>query len=264
MEFTVVIPARYASTRLPGKPLRDIVGKSMIQRVYDQAVQSEADRVVVATDDQRIFDAVTAFGGEVLMTSSEHQSGTDRLQEVACQLELDPDHIVVNVQGDEPLIPPEVINQVAVNLSRNPDTGVATLCEPIRSVKDFTNPNVVKVVTDERDIALYFSRAPIPWPRDQFASDKSILPNNLIPARHIGIYGYRVSQLNRFVEWAAAPIERLECLEQLRFMWHGVSIHVEESVAKVPGGVDTRDDLLNVIKLLGGDVAELLDFEGRE
>lgn len=255
MGFSVVIPARYASARLPGKPLRDIVGQTMIERVYRQAVASDAERVVVATDDQRIADAVAAFGGQACMTSPEHPSGTDRLQEVAAQLNFAADHIVVNVQGDEPLIPPQVINQVAANLAAAPQAGVATLCEPILTAEDFTNPNAVKVVANDSGMALYFSRAPIPWPREHVRKQETLdtLPDDFKPMRHIGIYGYRVEQLNRFVTWAPAPVESIECLEQLRFMWHDVGIHVAEAVAQVPGGVDTRDDLKRVIKLLGGD-----------
>jgi 3-deoxy-manno-octulosonate cytidylyltransferase (CMP-KDO synthetase) len=250
MNFTVVIPARYASTRLPAKPLRDIAGKTMIQRVYEQASLSDASRVVVATDDQRIADQVALFGGEVCMTSANHPSGTDRLQEVAATLNLAADHIVVNVQGDEPLIPPAVINQVANNLASAEQAGVATLCEPITSVEDFTNANVVKVIASESGLALYFSRAPIPWPRDHFAQDTATLPDSLAAMRHIGIYAYRVSQLNRFVNWHPAPIENIECLEQLRFMWHGVAIHVSEAVQLVPSGVDTEEDLQRVIELV--------------
>ena len=255
MGYSIVIPARYASARLPGKPLRDIVGQPMIERVYRQAQASDAERVVVATDDQRIADVVTGFGGEVCMTSSHHPSGTDRLQEVVTQLNLAADHIVVNVQGDEPLIPPAVINQVAANLAAAPQAGVSTLCEAVESAEDFTNPNVVKVVAGEGGMGLYFSRAPIPWPRDHIRKHEVLesLPDELVPMRHIGIYGYRVEQLNRFVQWSPAPIENIECLEQLRFMWHGVGIHVAEAVAAVPGGVDTREDLQRVIKLLGGD-----------
>jgi len=241
MNFTVVIPARYASTRLPAKPLRDIAGKIMIHRVYEQACLSDASRVIVATDDQRIADQVSLFGGEVCMTSAAHASGTDRLQEVAAKLNLVDDHIVVNVQGDEPLIPPAVINQVANNLAAAEQAGVATLCEPITSVEDFTNANVVKVVASEEGMALYFSRAPIPWPRDNFAHDTTTLPEDLGAARHIGIYAYRVNQLNKFITWEPAPIENIECLEQLRFMWHGVAIHVAEAEQVVPGGVDTED-----------------------
>jgi len=255
MKYTVVIPARYASTRLPGKPLRDIAGKSMIQRVYEQAQLSAASRVIVATDDQRIADVVSGFGGEVVMTSPDHVSGTDRLEEVARQCGLGEDEIVVNVQGDEPMIPPQVIDQVAANLAANPHAGVATLSEAITDAEIFANPNVVKVVSGYDGIALYFSRAPIPWPRDHFAHEQQSLPVELTLAancfqRHIGIYAYRVELLHRFVEWAVAPLEALEALEQLRFLYQSIKIHVEPALMDVPGGVDTEADLQAVIQLL--------------
>jgi 3-deoxy-manno-octulosonate cytidylyltransferase (CMP-KDO synthetase) len=252
MKFYVVIPARFSSTRLPGKPLRDIAGKPMIQRVYEQASQSAAEKVIVATDDGRIADAVEAFGGEWCMTSPDHPSGTDRLQQVAQLCGFDDEAVVVNVQGDEPLIPPGVIDQVADNMIDNPQAGVATLVEPILSDDDFTNPNVVKAVADSRGMALYFSRAPIPWPRDLMAGSAASKTgvvsemNAIRPMRHIGIYAYRVAQLNRFVDWPVAPLEALECLEQLRFLYHGVAIHIAEAVADVPGGVDTEEDLQRV------------------
>lgn len=247
--FTVVIPARLASTRLPNKPLLDIAGQTMIERVWRQATLSDACRVIVATDDRRIADTVAGFGGEAVMTSPEHESGTDRLQEVAASLSLAATDIVVNVQGDEPLIPPEVINQVAANLARS-GAGVATLSEPIIDVDAFFDPNVVKVVTDHRGCALYFSRAPIPWPRDHLQQGRDSLPQGFEPRRHIGIYAYRVGELDRFVRWPAAPLESLERLEQLRFLWNGVAIHVESVCAPVPGGVDTAADLEQVRRLL--------------
>ncbi|MAZ89792.1 MAG: 3-deoxy-manno-octulosonate cytidylyltransferase [Cellvibrionaceae bacterium] len=250
MKFTVVIPARYSSTRLPAKPLKEIAGKPMVQRVYEQACLSEATRVVVATDDERIASVVKAFGGEVCMTSNAHESGTDRLQEVAQTLALADDEIVVNVQGDEPLIPPEVINQVAKNLAQAKEASVATLSEPIESAQDFANPNIVKVVADVNGLALYFSRASIPWPRDDFSQTTDVLPNGQHFQRHIGIYAYRVSLMNQFVTWDLAPIEGLECLEQLRVLWNGHRIHVAESVLAVPGGVDTQEDLDRVRLLL--------------
>lgn len=240
--FTVVIPARYASTRLPGKPLLDIAGQTMIERVWRQATLSAASRVIVATDDTRIREAVVAFGGEAVMTRPNHESGTDRLQEVAASLALPDDGVVINVQGDEPLIPPEVIDQVARNLAQS-GAGVATLSEPIGTADQFFDPNIVKVVTDVKGRALYFSRAPIPWVRDHFQNDRHSLPEDFKPQRHIGIYAYRVAELNRFVRWSPAPLEMLERLEQLRFMWHGVAIHVEPACAPVPGGVDTPTDL---------------------
>lgn len=252
MKFTVVIPARYASTRLPAKPLKDIAGKPMIQWVYEQALRSDACQVVVATDDERIEAVVKAFGGEVCMTAANHESGTDRLQEVAQKLGLAADAIVVNVQGDEPLIPPAVINQVARNLAVAGDASVATLSERIHTTADFLNPNVVKVVADKAGLALYFSRAAMPWPRDAFAGGAQgvELPESELFQRHIGIYAYRVSLLNQFVQWPVAPIEAQECLEQLRVLWNGHRIHVQEAVEAVPGGVDTEEDLQRVRLLL--------------
>ncbi|WP_111641910.1 3-deoxy-manno-octulosonate cytidylyltransferase [Marinimicrobium alkaliphilum] len=247
MSFYVVIPARYASTRLPGKPLKLIAGKPMIQHTYERACQSGAAAVVVATDDIRIAEAVEAFGGRVCMTSAEHHSGTDRLQEVATTLVLPEDAIVVNVQGDEPLIPPSVIDQVAANLAAHPAASMATLCEPLSSLADFQNPNVVKVVADERGHALYFSRAPIPWPRDHFAQAAvDELPQGLPARRHIGLYAYRVALLNRFVRWPQAALERWEALEQLRVLAAGEAIHIELASAPVPGGVDTPEDLARI------------------
>ncbi|UZJ45560.1 3-deoxy-manno-octulosonate cytidylyltransferase [Marinimicrobium sp. C6131] len=251
MSFYVVIPARYASSRLPAKPLKDIAGKPMIQHVYERACESAATKVIIATDDERIELAARAFGATVCMTSPDHQSGTDRLQEVVSQLGLPDDAIVVNVQGDEPLIPPAVINQVAQNLANDDSASVATLCEPIESVEDFCNPNIVKVVSDMSGRALYFSRAPIPYPRDAFAGEGRALPEGFVARRHIGIYAYRVGLLHRFVTWDQAPLERFESLEQLRVMWQGESIHVAEACRPVPGGVDTELDLDRVRRLLG-------------
>ncbi len=251
MQFIVVIPARYGSTRLPGKPLRDIAGQPMIQRVWQQACKSAAARVVIATDDSRIEAAALKFGAEVCMTSADHVSGTDRLQEVAQLLELADSQILVNVQGDEPLIPPSVINQVAANLEANNQAGVATLCEPVNTVEDFCNASVVKLVADAEGLARYFSRAPIPWPRDQFADNSNAMPEPNIARRHIGIYAYRVAELTRFVGWPVAPTEQAESLEQLRFIWNSVAIHVADALESVPPGVDTEEDLQKVSKLIG-------------
>ncbi len=250
MSFYVVIPARFASSRLPGKPLKDIAGKPMVQHVYERARQSGAGEVIIATDDERIETAANRFGARVCMTSPDHQSGTDRLQEVARQLNCAPDEILVNVQGDEPLIPPQVIDQVANNLAQQPAASVATLCEPILALEDFRNPNVVKVVADQQGLALYFSRAPIPWPRDHFAEGEgSALSENFLARRHIGIYAYRSALLDRFVTWPQAPLEKIEALEQLRVLWQGERIHVAEACAQVPGGVDTQADLERVRRL---------------
>lgn len=251
MSFYVVIPARYASTRLPAKPLKDIAGKPMIQHVYERACQSDAVQVIIATDDARIESVAKSFGARVCMTSAAHNSGTDRLQEVAAQLALAPEDIVVNVQGDEPLIPPAVINQVATNLAANQYASVATLSEPIHSLEDFRNPNIVKAVADRQGRALYFSRSPIPWPRDHFAqAEVNSLPAGFPAQRHIGIYAYRVALLNRFITWPPATLEAIESLEQLRVLANGESIHIAEACAQVPGGVDTEADLLRVKALL--------------
>ncbi|WP_075185236.1 3-deoxy-manno-octulosonate cytidylyltransferase [Teredinibacter haidensis] len=246
MTFYVVIPARYASHRLPGKPLVDIAGKTMIERVYRCAQKSDAARVIVATDDQRIADVVEAFGGEVCMTSTEHQSGTDRLQEVATHYALDDNELIVNVQGDEPHIPAAVINQVANNLAHNKQAVAATLCEPICDLATALNPNAVKVVCDENQLALYFSRAPIPWDRDNYTFADEEMDHQaaqIATRRHIGIYAYRVGLLHNFVSWPMAPLEKIEKLEQLRILSHGFRIHVEDACEKVPGGVDTPEDL---------------------
>jgi 3-deoxy-manno-octulosonate cytidylyltransferase (CMP-KDO synthetase) len=250
MAYTVVIPARYGSTRLQGKPLLDILGKPMVQRVWEQALLSDAARVVIATDDARIIDTARAFGAEVCMTRPEHPSGTDRLQQVAEELGLADDHIVVNVQGDEPLIPPQVIDQVAANLATQTQAGIATLCERITTHAELTSPNAVKVVRNASGMALYFSRAPIPYPRDAFMQDREVMPTTGNWYRHIGIYAYRTQFLHRYVTWPPAPQEQLECLEQLRALHHGVGIHVEEACRRVPAGVDTQDDLALVRRVL--------------
>ncbi len=251
MSFYVVVPARYASTRLPGKPLADLAGKPMVARVAQRCQQSEADSVYVATDDQRIADALDGQV-PVVMTRDDHPSGTDRLQEVAASLGLADDDIIVNVQGDEPLIPPAVINQVAGNLASNPLCQMATLCEPIERSEDVFNPNVVKVVFDTAGKALYFSRAPIPWHRDAFADGGRDTRGGQW-WRHIGIYAYRVAFLHRYVTWQPATLETLESLEQLRAMANGESIHVAPACEPVPGGIDTPEDLARVQALLAGE-----------
>jgi len=250
MSFIVIIPARYASTRLPGKPLRDIKGLPMLQRVWLQACKSSASRVVIATDDTRIQQVAEGFGAEVCMTRSDHPSGTDRLQEVATTLKLEPQQILVNVQGDEPLIPPAVIDQVANNLAIQTHAGVSTLCEPIDNIDDFLNPNAVKVVADNNGMARYFSRAPIPWPRQQFLHDKGSMAAENTARRHIGIYAYRARSLDDFVSWPIAPLESQESLEQLRFLYHGVDIYVADAKVPVPPGIDTEEDLLRAINTI--------------
>ena len=248
--FTVVIPSRFASTRLPGKPLQMIAGKPMVQHVWEQACKSSAERVVVATDDARIVDACRAFGADVVLTREDHNSGTDRLAEVATALGLAPDAIVVNVQGDEPLIPPALIDQVAANLAHHGEARMSTLCEPIEDVETLFNTNVVKVVSDCNGLALTFSRATLPWARDAFASDRTQLPAGVPYRRHIGIYAYRVGFLHDFVNWGPCWLEDTECLEQLRALWHGVRIHVADALEAPPAGVDTPQDLERVRRLL--------------
>jgi len=250
LAFTVVIPARLASTRLPGKPLLPIAGKPMIQHVWEQARKSSASRVVIATDDAGIYQVCEAFGAEVLMTREDHDSGTDRLAEVAVKLGLAADAIVVNVQGDEPLIPAVIIDQVAANLAAHPEAGIATLAEPISDVTAVFNPNAVKVVSDCNGLALTFSRAPLPWARDVFAQSRDSLPADVPYRRHIGMYAYRAGFLQDFVAWGPCWLERTESLEQLRALWHGVRIHVADAIEAPPVGVDTPEDLERVRRIL--------------
>lgn len=216
----------------------------MIQRVYEQACLSQAVEVVIATDDARIESAARVFDAKVIMTRDDHSSGTDRLEEVVSKLGLSDTDIVVNVQGDEPMIPPEVIDQVAHNLA-NSNAGIATLSEPISNIESVFDPNAVKVVSDNQGYALYFSRAPIPYSRDSYdmGSNAGGMPAHMSVQRHIGIYGYRVQLLHDFVRWGPCVLEQTECLEQLRAMWHGIRIHVEQAVVTPPTGVDTQSDL---------------------
>ncbi|ENI4126999.1 3-deoxy-manno-octulosonate cytidylyltransferase [Vibrio fluvialis] len=247
MSFTVVIPARYQSTRLPGKPLADIAGKPMVQWVYEQAMQAGAERVIIATDDARVEQAVLAFGGTVCMTSPDHQSGTERLAEVVKLMGIEDDHIIVNVQGDEPLIPPSIIRQVADNLAAR-QAPMATLAVEISHEDEVFNPNAVKVVTDKDGYALYFSRATIPWDRDNFAKDKTVVQPLM---RHIGIYAYRAGFINTYIQWPASQLEKIECLEQLRVLWYGEKIHVAVALEAPPAGVDTPEDLDAVRRIVG-------------
>jgi 3-deoxy-manno-octulosonate cytidylyltransferase (CMP-KDO synthetase) len=251
VSFTVLIPARYASSRLPGKPLADIAGQPMVVRVAERARASGARRVVVATDDARIADAVRAGGLEAIMTSAAHATGTDRLAEAASLLGLGADEIVVNVQGDEPLLDPTLMRRVAALLAEHADAALATACHPIADADEAFNPNIVKVVLDARHFALYFSRATIPWARAAFAAGRSALPAGLPLYRHYGLYAYRVSFLRKFPTLAAAPIETFEALEQLRALWHGYRIVVEIAGGTAAPGVDTGEDLARVRKLLG-------------
>ena len=250
MSFRVVIPARWASTRLPGKPLAVIGDRPMIAHVWERARTSHAAEVIVASDDDRVLEAADAIGADTQRTSPEHPSGTDRIAEVAALRDWPDDCVVVNVQGDEPLIPPEVIDQVAANLMENPDAGMATLAEPLLDRRRVFDPNVVKVVTRADGFALYFSRAPLPWDRQAFATGAEEPPLGGAWRRHLGIYAYRVGLLHRFVAWPPAPLEQIEMLEQLRVLHAGVGIHVADACAEVPAGVDTPDDLERVRALL--------------
>ncbi len=249
MKFRVVIPARYASSRLPGKPLADIGGRPMVVRVAERAAEAGADEAIIATDDERVLKAVEAAGYRALMTSAEHASGTDRLAEVAEILDCADDDIIVNVQGDEPLIAPSLIRECALCLTLHEQAAIATLAHPIFSTEDFRNPNVVKVVTDEQGYALYFSRAMIPWPRDAFAAAEVSLPDGMPVLRHIGLYAYRAKFLREFAGLAPASLERFEMLEQLRALWHGYRIAVAVTPEAPGAGVDTPEDLERVRRL---------------
>ena len=248
--FIVVIPARQASTRLPGKMLADLSGKPMVVRVAEQALASNATRVVIATDHADIAHATRAAGIDTLMTRVDHASGTDRLSEAAAQLGLTDQTIVVNVQGDEPLIDPQLINRVAQQLTRDSQAAIATCASPLTEVTSLFNPNVVKVVCDQRDRALYFSRAPIPWDRDGFQTEHRTLARDFPALHHIGLYAYRVDFLRCFPELSPGVLERLEMLEQLRALEHGYGISVLKIDSHPGAGIDTPEDLLRVRRLI--------------
>lgn len=241
--FRVAIPARYGSTRFPGKPLTRIAGRAMLEHVWLRACEAGAEEVVIATDDERIAAAADAFGAIVFMTRIDHASGTDRLAEIAVKRGWPDDAIVVNLQGDEPLMPPVVLRQVADDLAAFPDAALATLAVPLADATDHDEPNIVKVVTDRSGYALYFSRAPIPFPRT---------PDAAVAQRHLGIYAYRAGFLRRFSALEPAPIERAEQLEQLRALWHGHRIHVTEAAAVPAAGVDDPGDVARVEVALQG------------
>lgn len=259
MRFRVVIPARYASSRLPGKPLADIGGRPMVLHVLERALQAGAESVVVATDDVRVQQVVEAAGFQAMMTSPDHQSGTERLVEVAEAQGWPDDTLVVNVQGDEPLIDSELIREAARQLVLHDDAVMATLAHPIHDHADFVNPNVVKVVPDQAGYALYFSRAPIPWPRDAFATQSANsnnvgaagqpMPHDLGALRHIGLYAYRAGFLRTYASLSPSPLERFEMLEQLRVLWHGYRISLGITLTAPAPGVDTAEDLARVRRL---------------
>ncbi|HWL28375.1 MAG TPA: 3-deoxy-manno-octulosonate cytidylyltransferase [Burkholderiaceae bacterium] len=246
MSFIAVIPARAASTRLPDKPLVDIAGAPMVVRTAQQAARSDASRIIVATDDDRVLAAVRQHGFDALLTRRDHATGTDRLAEVVHQLGLAPDAIVVNVQGDEPLIDPQEINEVALLLARTPDAAIATCASPIADEAALFNPNAVKVVCNHQMRALYFSRAPIPWARDALADGRKCLAPGLPALHHIGLYAYRCDFLTRYSTLPVGPLETFEALEQLRALENGCSIVVRIATAHPAAGVDTPEDLARI------------------
>lgn len=252
MSYTILIPARLASSRLPQKPLADIGGKPMVVRVAERVAAAGAERVVVAADDARIARACEAFGVAVVLTRPDHASGSDRLAEACTLLGLSGDDVVVNVQGDEPLIEPGLVAACAALLAARPGCAAATAAHPIHDAADFANPNVVKVVLDAEGCALYFSRAPIPWWRDGAGRPPETLP----ALRHIGLYAYRAATLARFVELAPAPLEQVEALEQLRLLTHGLRLAVHVTPDAPAAGVDTPEDLARVRQLMAARHAD--------
>ncbi len=251
--FKVVIPARYASVRLPGKALREIAGKPMVLHVHDRACESQAAEVVVATDDQRIADVVTRAGAKVCLTRSEHRSGTERIAEVSQVSAWPEDTIIVNLQGDEPCMPAALIDQVALDMASHEAAQVTTLATAVEDRKVLFDPHAVKVVMDRDGYAMYFSRAPIPWHRDEFLAESGPLPSSVGFWRHIGLYAFRAGFLRSYVGWQASALELAESLEQLRVLWHGGRIHVSEAHVDPGHGVDTLGDLQRAERLLGRD-----------
>jgi 3-deoxy-manno-octulosonate cytidylyltransferase (CMP-KDO synthetase) len=250
MSFIVVIPARYESSRLPGKPLKEIMAnKTMIQGTWEQAKKSGASRVVIATDNVQVKEVCEKFGAEVCMTNIEHKSGTERLGEVVTKLNFQKDDIIVNVQGDEPMLPPELIHQVAEGLETHIAVNMATLCEPIDNIKTVFDPHAVKVIRNQKNFALNFTRAPMPWSRDTFDENPS-LPTNWAYKRHIGLYAYRAGFIKQYISWEECQLEKVEKLEQLRVLWHGEQILVLDALMDAGIGVDTKQDLDKVRKLL--------------
>jgi 3-deoxy-manno-octulosonate cytidylyltransferase (CMP-KDO synthetase) len=247
--FKVVIPARYASSRLPGKPLRLLAGRPMLQHVHERARASGAQEIVIATDDKRIAAAAAGFGADVCMTSATHNSGTERLTEVAATRRWGDDVIVVNLQGDEPLMPPVLIDQVAIDLHTHQPAAITTLAYPLKTSENETDPHIVKVVMDRAGYALYFSRAPIPWHRDPAATGLGVPGGNPM-LHHIGLYAYRARFLRDYRQLQPSPLEIFEKLEQLRALWHGLKIHVGLAEAVPAPGVDTEEDLARVDRLI--------------
>jgi len=250
MSFRIIIPSRFASTRLSGKPLRDICGKPMIERVIEQAKKSEAEEVIVATDDQKIADAIAHLDIQVCMTHENHQSGTERLSEVIEQLGFDDDQILINLQGDEPMMPAICLNQVGQALEQDNSVKMATLCTPLTDIEELFDPHAVKVVRDINNFALYFTRAAVPWSRDYFNEAPREMPPSQEYQRHIGLYGYRAGFIKQYLEWQSSDIEKTESLEQLRVLYYGEKIKVITAATPPGPGVDTLDDLNRVCELV--------------
>jgi 3-deoxy-manno-octulosonate cytidylyltransferase (CMP-KDO synthetase) len=250
VSYTIVIPARYAATRLPGKPLREIAGKTLLQHVYECAQRTQAKQIIIATDDERIQQVATGFGADVCMTSGSHHSGTQRINEVIQGRAIGDDEIIVNLQGDEPLMPAACVTQIAELLTNNPDAHMATLATPIQDDEEVFDSNIVKVVLNKQGRALYFSRASIPWQRGCYETNRVEHSAHWSCLRHIGIYAYRAAYIKEYVSLSASPLEVLERLEQLRVLWHGGTIVVGQAV-EIPGqGVDTEQDFLKVKQCL--------------
>ena len=249
-DYKIVIPARYGSSRLPGKPLIQLAGKPMIQHVYERALATGVKDIVIATDDERIQQAALAFGADVVMTSPDHENGTERIAEVAAKKGWAADTVIVNLQGDEPLIPQSLIEQTAQSLIDNPDAGMSSVCTPLHDDADAFDPNVVKVVLNRRGFAMYFSRASIPWDRDLYKTGLGKMTERMPVYRHIGMYGYRVSFLSDYTSMEPCALEGTESLEQLRALWYGVNIAMSV-IEEAPGhGVDTDSDVARVEALL--------------
>lgn len=250
MSFRIVIPARFASTRLPGKPLLDICGKPMIEHVIEQAKKSHAEEVIIATDSQKIADAISHLDVRVCITRENHQSGTERLSEVIEQLGFDDEQILINLQGDEPMMPPICLNQVGHALEEDNKVKMATLCTPLTDIDELFDPHAVKVVRDINDFALYFTRAAVPWSRDCFNDSPKKMPKQQEYQRHIGLYGYRAGFIKQYLAWASSDIEKTESLEQLRVLYYGEKIKVITAEMPPGPGVDTIEDLNRVCELL--------------
>ena len=251
MSYSIIIPARYESTRLPGKPLRMLAGKPLLQHVYEQALKSQAGRVIIATDDARIEDFANTIQADVCMTASQHCSGTERIAEVITKTGLDDDEVIVNLQGDEPMMAPACLDQVAGLLKDKDETAsMATLCEQIHSAADIFDPNTVKVIIDQHGYAMYFSRAPIPWHRDSFNDATSEMPDAQSYYRHIGLYAYRARFIRHYLEAEVCPLEKTESLEQLRVLYMGHKIRIAAAIESTGPGVDTEADLNRVEAML--------------